>query len=64
MSVSLTTASSPARLPSRRNVLTLARPYFGLIVLVTILLTVAGVVADAAHAQRHLSRGGLSADRR
>ena len=37
-------AASPPR-PGRRNLLTLVRPYFGLIVLTTVLLTAAGVFA-------------------
>ena len=45
------------------NLVALARPYFGLIVLTTSLLTAFGVVVDAPHAQRHLSRGRLPADR-
>ena len=48
----------------RRNLVALARPYFGLIVLATLLLTGVRRGADAAHAQRHLSRSGLSADHR
>ena len=48
---------------SRRNLVALARPYFGLIVLATLLLAVCGVLSMLQHAQRDLSRGGLSADR-
>src|SRR5512140_3635817 len=43
MSVSPPGAAEAGPAPSRRNVLTLARPYFGLIVVVTMLLTAAGV---------------------
>ena len=45
------------------NPLRAARPLFGLILLTTILLDRGGRLRRAANAQRHLPRGGLSADR-
>ena len=46
------------------NLVARAKPYFGLIVLTTSLLTAFGIVAMLAHAQRHLSRSRVPADRR
>ena len=61
--MSVAAEPQPRRREGGINLVALARPYFGLIVLTTVLLTAFGVCLDAPDAQRHLPRGGLPADR-